>query len=175
MPLNRAQKEELIAEINQVASDALSLVGAEYRGLSAEKMRSFRMEAHNAGVYLRVVKNNLARIAVKDTDFECVSDALNGPLILAFSQEDPGAAARVIKDFAKTNDKLEVTLVSTGGQLLPASDLGRLADLPTREQALAMLLGVMQAPISKFVRTMAEPNNQLVRTIAAVRDQKEAA
>lgn len=172
MALQRAAKEAMVAEVNQVASAALSLVGAEYRGLTAETMRDFRREAHTNGVYLKVVKNTLARIAVKDTEFECVSDVLQGPMILAFSQEDPGAAARVVKAFRKQHDKLEVTVVSTGGQLLDVSDLDRLADLPTREQALAILLGVIQAPITKFVRTLAEPTGKMVRTIAAVRDAK---
>jgi large subunit ribosomal protein L10 len=102
-------------------------------------------------------------------------DGLNGPLLLAFSREHPGAAARVFKSFAKDNKHLVPTLVSIGGELLPPSELARLADLPTREQALAMLLGVLQAPITKLARTLAEPHGKLVRTIAAIRDQKQAA
>lgn len=175
MPLTRSDKETVVAEVNGVASTALSLVGADYRGLPAEELRDLRKQAHEAGVYMRVVKNTLTRVAVEGTDFECVRDALTGPMLLAFSEEDPGAAARVIKKFAKSNDKLEVTLVSTGGQLLTPGDLGRLADLPTREQALGMLAGVLQAPVAKFVRTLAEPTAKMVRTVAAVRDQKEAA
>jgi len=173
--MRRAEKEALVAEVRDVASAALSLVGAEYRGLAAEDMRELRKEARANGVYLRVVKNTLAKIALKDTDFECTNDALTGPLVLAFSQEDPGAAGRVVKEFAKKHKQMDVKLVSIGGQVLPGSDIERLASLPTYEQALGMLMGVMQAPISKFVRTLAEPNAQLVRTIAAVREQKEAA
>jgi large subunit ribosomal protein L10 len=124
---------------------------------------------------MRVVKNTLARRAVAGTQFECVGAKLKGPLILAFSQEDPGAAARLIKGFAKDNDKLVPTLVSIGGVVLPAKDLERVASLPTRDQALAQLLGVLKAPIGKFVRTLAEPHAKLVRTIAAVKDQKSAA
>lgn len=175
MAMRRAEKEALVAEVRDVASAALSLVGAEYRGLAAEDMRGLRKEARDNGVYLRVVKNTLAKIALKDTDFECANDVLTGPLVLAFSQEDPGAAGRVVKDFAKKHKQMEVKLVSIGGQVMPGSELERLASLPTYEQALGMLMGVMQAPISKFVRTVAEPNAQLVRTIAAVREQKEAA
>lgn len=175
MPLNRAEKEALVQEVNAVASDALSLVGAEYRGITAEDLRDLRKQAHDGGVYLRVIKNTLARRAFAGTEFECVGEALTGPLLLAFSQEDPGSAARVVKDFAKKNDKLDVKLVSVGGELFPASDIERLASLPTRDQALGMLAGVIQAPISKFVRTLAEPPAKLARVVAAVRDQKEAA
>jgi large subunit ribosomal protein L10 len=124
---------------------------------------------------MRVVKNTLARRAVSGTQFECVGAKLKGPLILAFSQDDPGAAARLIKGFAKDNDKLVPTLVSIGGTVLSAKDLERVASLPTRAQALAQLLGVLKAPIGKFVRTLAEPHAKLVRTIAAVKDQKSAA
>jgi large subunit ribosomal protein L10 len=176
MPLTRQQKTAVVGEINAVAAEALSAVAAEYRGLTVEQMTTLRRKARESGVYLRVVKNRLAALAVEGTEFECMKPGLSGPLVLAFSQEDPGAAARLAKDFAKEkeNEKFVVKLVSVGGQLLGPEDLERLASLPTREQALAMLLGVMQAPISKFVRTMAEPTAKLVRLTAAVRDQKEA-
>jgi len=126
-------------------------------------------------VYMRVVKNTLARRALAGTTFEAVGPKLKGPLVLAFSKDDPGAAARVVKDFAKANEKLVATLVSLGGQVLPGGDLDRVASLPTREQALSMLLGVLKAPIAKLVRTLAEPPAKLARTVAAVRDQKQAA
>jgi len=122
-----------------------------------------------------VVKNTLARRAVAGTQFECVGAKLKGPLILAFSEDDPGAAARLVKAFAKDNVQLVPTLVSLGGTVLSAKDLEKVADLPTREQALAQLMGVLKAPIEKFVRTVAEPHAKLVRTIAAVKDQKAAA
>jgi large subunit ribosomal protein L10 len=124
---------------------------------------------------MRVVKNTLARKAVAGTPYECISPALRGPLVLAFSNDDPGAAARVVKAFTKDHDKLVAMLVSLGGQLLGPKDIERVASLPTREQALAQLMGLMKAPISKFVRTLAEPQAKLVRTIAAIRDQKQAA
>jgi large subunit ribosomal protein L10 len=176
MPMTREQKTAVVHEVNAVASEALSAVGAEYRGLTVEQMTALRRKARESGVYLRVVKNRLAALAVEGTEFECMKPALKGPLVLAFSQEDPGAAARLAKEFAKEkeNEKFVVKLVSVGGQLLGPEDLERLASLPTREQALAMLLGVMQAPIAKFVQTMAEPTAKLVRTFAALRDQKEA-
>lgn len=175
MALRLEDKKALVAEVNSVAAEALSAVAAEYRGLTVEEMTDLRSKARAGGVYLKVVKNTLAKRAIEGTDFACMQEALEGPLVLAFSQEDPGAAARLVKDFAKGNDKLVVKLVSIGGALLPANDLNKLADLPTLEQALAMLLGVMQAPITKFVRTLAEPHAKLVRTVAAVRDQKQAA
>lgn len=175
MSLTFEQKKAVVAEVAEVAAGAYSLVAAEYSGLTVGQLTDLRQEGRSAGVYLRVVKNTLARRAFDGTEFACVSDQLVGPLILAFSQADPGAAARVIKDYSKKNDKLVVKLVSIGGQVLPASELARLASLPTREQALSMLLGVMKAPIQKFVRTLAEPHAKMVRTVAAIRDQKQAA
>lgn len=171
MALRLEDKKALVAEVNAVASTALSAVAAEYRGLTVEQMTSFRATARKAGVYVRVVKNTLAKRAVAGTDFECLNDALKGPLILAFSQEDPGAAARVIKDFAKANDKLIARAVSISGELYPASDLDRLASLPTLDQARAMLLGVLMAPMSQFVRTINEPGAQLVRALNAKAQQ----
>lgn len=175
MALRLEQKQALVAEVNAVAGEAQSLVAAEYRGLTVEQMTTLRREAREAGVYLRVMKNTLARRAVAGTDFECVSDELRGPLLLAFSRGDPGSAARVVKAFAKQNERLVPRLVSVGGKNLAASELERLANLPTREQALAILMGVLQAPITKLVRTLAEPPAKLVRTLAAVRDQKQTA
>jgi len=133
-----------------------------------------RAEARSAGVYLRVVKNTLARRAVAGTEFECMQDTLTGPVLLAFAKEDPGAAARVIKDFAKGHDALQAVSLSAGGQLMPASDLAKLADLPTLDQARAMLLGVFVAPMSQLVRTLAEPPAMLARTMSA-RGEQEAA
>jgi len=175
MALNLDQKKAVVAEVAAVASTALSAVAAEYIGLTVEEMTDLRVKARNEGVYLRVVKNTLARRAVEGTDFECIQDGLIGPLLLAFSQEDPGSAARVIKEFSKSNDKLVVKLVSVGGQLLDASELDKLAKLPTRDQAISMLMAVMKAPLDKFARTLNEVPGKLVRTVAAVRDQKESA
>ena len=175
MALTLSKKKEVVAEVNAVATHALSAVGAEYRGLTVEQLTKLRVEAHSSGVFLKVVKNSLAKLALKDTEYECMNDSLTGPLILAFSMDDPGAAARIIKEFTKDNEKLVVKMLSVGGELLPPEDLSRLASLPTRDQALAMLMGVMKAPIEKFVRTLAEPHTKLVRTFAALRDQKDAA
>ncbi|HEX2584925.1 MAG TPA: 50S ribosomal protein L10 [Steroidobacteraceae bacterium] len=175
MALRFEDKQALVAEVHEVAAKAQSVVAAEYRGLTVAKLTELRAKARNSGVYLRVVKNTLARRAVAGTQFECVGDSLKGPLVLAFSKDDPGAAARLVKAFAKENDKLVTTLVSLGGSVLSAKELDKVADLPTRDQALAMLLGTIKAPITKFVATLAAPHTKLVRTIAAVQDKKQAA
>ncbi len=171
MPLNLEQKKALVAEVREVASGAHSAVAAEYRGLSVDQMTEFRARARNEDVYVKVVKNTLARRAVEGTEFECLGDALKGPLVLAFSREDPGAAARLVKDFSKDNDKLVTTAVAVGGTAYPPADLERLASLPNMEQARAMLLGVLQAPLSQLVRTLAEPGAMLARLMAAKGEQ----
>lgn len=175
MALNLEQKKSIVAEIAEIAAKAHSAIGAEYSGLTAEQMTELRAKARQQGVYLRVVKNTLARRAVEGTEFECLKDGLVGPLLLAFSMEDPGAAARVVKEFAKENDKLQTRLVAIGGHLLAAGEIDRLAKMPTKEQAISMLMAVMKAPTEKFVRTLNEVPGKLVRTIAAVRDAKQAA
>ena len=175
MALRLEDKKALVAEVNEVAARAQSVVAAEYRGLSVAQITDLRAKARASRVYIRVVKNTLARRAIAGTPFECVGAQLKGPLILAFSEDDPGAAARLIKGFAKDHNKLVPTLVSLGGVVLSGQDLEKVASLPTRDQALGQLLGVLKAPVAKFVRTLAEPHAKLVRTIAAVKDQKQAA
>ena len=175
MPLNLEDKKALVKEVAEIAAVAQSVVAAEYRGITVTQMTELRAKARAQGVYMRVVKNTLARKAMVGTSFEAVGAQLKGPLVLAFSKDDPGAAARVVKDFSKANDKLVATLVSLGGDVLPGKDLEKVASLPTREQALSMLLGTLKAPIEKFVRTVAAPHTKLVRTVAAVRDAKQAA
>jgi large subunit ribosomal protein L10 len=174
MALKLEDKKALVAEVAEVAATAQSVVAAEYRGLTVSQMTELRAKARRQGVYMRVVKNTLARKALAGTSFESVGPKLKGPLVLAFSKDDPGAAARVVKDFAKANEKLVARLVSLGGQVLPGGELEKVASLPTREQALSMLLGVLKAPIQKLVGTLAAPASQLARTLAAVRDQKQA-
>ena len=174
MALRLEDKKALVKEVNAVAGEAVTAVAAEYRGLSVGEMTELRKAARESGVYMRVVKNTLARRAVEGTDFECMQDTLKGPILLAFAKEDPGAAARVIKDFAKEHDALQAVSLSAGGQLLPGSDLKKLADLPTLDQARAMLLGVMVAPMSQLVRTLAEPPAMLARTMSA-RSSQDAA
>ncbi len=174
MPLNLDDKKNIVEDLANVARKATSLVAAEYRGLKVEEMTQLRLEARKKGVTVRVVRNTLARRAFKGTSFECVEESLVGPLVLAFSSDDPGAAARIFRDFLKGHEHLKPKFLSFDGQALEAKQLGKLADLPTLEQALAQLMGVMKAPIEKFVRTLAEPHSQVVRAVAAVRDQKSS-
>ena len=175
MALNLEDKKALVAEVAEVAASAQSVVAAEYRGLTVGQMTELRSKARAQGVYMRVVKNTLARKAFIGTSFEPVGPKLKGPLVLAFSKDDPGAAARLVKDFAKANEKLVATLVSLGGRVLPGAELEKVASLPTREQALSILLGVRKAPIQKFVATCAATPAKLARTLDAVRAQKQQA
>ncbi len=161
MALNLSQKKEVVAELADVAAKAHSLIAAEYAGTTVEQMTAMRKKARETGVFLKVVKNTLASRAVAGTEYECVQDALVGPLLYAFSTEEPGAAGRLIKEFAKGNDKLQPKLVAMGGQLYPASHVEVLASLPTREQALAML-----------ARVLAEPAAMFARAVKAVADQQ---
>ena len=175
MALNLEGKKAVVAEVSEVASIAHSAVAAEYHGLSVSEMTELRVAARNEKVYLRVVRNTLARRAVEGTDFACMQEGMTGPLVFGFSTEDPGAVARVMGGFAKENKNLEIKMVSLGGKLLPASDIERLAKMPTKDQAIAILMGTMKAPIEKFVRTLVAPTSKMVRTFAAVRDAKDAA
>jgi large subunit ribosomal protein L10 len=168
-------KQQIVSEVNQAASSALSAVLADYRGVTVEDMTALRKNARANKVYLRVVRNTLLKRAVADTEFECIQEVLVGPTILAFSQEDPGAAARVLKDFAKENDDFEIKALSVGGQLMDASQIDVLAKLPTVDQARSMLMSVMLAPVTKLARTMNEVPSKLTRAVAAVRDQKQDA
>jgi large subunit ribosomal protein L10 len=175
MALRLEDKKALVTEVNEVASTAESAIAAEYRGLSVAQMTEFRAKARSEDVYVRVMKNTLAKRAIEGTDFECLTESLRGPLLLAFSRDDPGAAARVIKAFAKDNEALETKAVVIGGTLYGPEDLARLASLPNLEQARAMLLGVLQAPMSTLVRTLAEPPAMLARVLAARGDSEQAA
>ena len=174
MAIRLEDKQAMVTEVQAIARAAHSVVAAEYRGLTVSQMTGLRAKARESGVYMRVVKNTLARRAVAGTPYECIAGNLRGPLILAFSKDDPGAAARVVREFAKAHDRLVPTLVSLGGQVFPAADIDRVASLPTRPQALALLLGVLKAPVSKLVRTLAEPPTMLVRTVAAIRAARAA-
>ena len=161
MALNLSQKQEVVAELADVASKAHSLVAAEYAGTTVSQMTAMRKKARESGVYLKVVKNTLASRAVVGTEFEVVKDALTGPLLYAFSLEEPGAAGRLIKEASKGNDKLQAKVVAFGGEVYPASHVEVLASLPTREQALAML-----------ARVLAEPAAMFARAVKAVADQQ---
>ena len=154
MALNLSQKKEVVAELADVAAKAHSLIAAEYAGTTVSQMTAMRKKARENGVYLKVVKNTLAARAVEGTEFECTKDALVGPLLYAFSTEEPGAAGRLIKEFAKGNDKLQPKVVAVGGQLYPASHVEVLASLPTLDQALAMLARVLAEPATMFARAV---------------------
>ena len=175
MALTIEQKKAVVAEVADAANKALAAVAAEYRGLTVKEMTDLRVKAREDGVFLKVAKNTLVRRAVEGTEYECMQESLTGPLLFAFSMDDPGAAARLVKDYSKGHEKLIAKLVAVGGELYDASELERLSNLPTYGQAIAMLMGVMKAPIEKFVRTLAEPHTKMVRTVAAVRDAKQAA
>jgi large subunit ribosomal protein L10 len=174
MALRLEDKQTFVKEVNAIAGSSLSAVAAEYRGLSVAEMTALRKEARDAGVYLRVVKNTLARRAIDGTDFECMKETLKGPILLAFAKDDPGAAARVIREFGKAHEALKAVSLSAGGRLLPASDLQILAELPTLDQARAMLLGLLAAPMIRLARTLAEPSARLARTLSAKAGQQAA-
>ena len=175
MPLSLNEKMAVVAEVAEVAKSASSVIAAEYRGLNVAEMTEFRRQARAAGVHVRVVPNNLAKRAVESTDFECMREGLSGPLVLAFARDDPGSAARVVRDYRRTNQKLEVRLVAFGGRLVDPADIDSLANLPTYEEAIARLMAVLKAPVTKLTRTLAEPHTRLVRALDAIRQQKESA
>jgi large subunit ribosomal protein L10 len=173
--LTLEQKKSVVAEVNAVAVSAQAAIAAEYAGLSVAQMTDLRTRARNADVFVKVVKNTLAKRALDGTSFACLQPKLTGPLVLVFSRDDPGAGARVVRDFAKENQKLVPVAIAYGGSLRGPEDLQALATLPTIDEARARLLGVLKAPASKLVRTLAEPAGQFVRLLAAYRDKQQAA
>lgn len=175
MALALQDKKQIVAEVNETASNALSLVIADARGVNVTDMTGLRKLARENNVEIRVVRNTLAKRAFGETEFDCVNEALVGPSIFGFSMEDPGAAARLFKDFAKANENFEIKALSIGGKLLDAGQIDALAKLPTRDQALSMLANVMIAPVTKLVRTFNEVPTKVTRAVAAVRDQKQEA
>lgn len=172
MTLTLTAKKAVVEEVTAVASKAISAVLADYRGLTVNQMTQLRAAARKSDVYLRVVPNTLARRAFENTEFSCLSDLLTGPLFVALSLQAPGDAARLLKEYSKTYDKLKVKALSVSGQVYGVEHLDAIASLPTRNEAIAKLMYVMKAPIEKFVRTLAEPHAKMVRTVAAIRDQK---
>jgi len=175
VPIGLKEKQAIVAEVNETAQAALSAVMADYRGVTVDAMTKLRQSARESGVQVRVIRNTLAKRAFEGTDLECMNVVLTGPCIVAFAMEDPGASARLFKDFAKEQEAFEIKALSVGGKLLPAEQIDALAKLPTRDEALAMLMAVMQAPVTKLVRTMNDIPGRVTRVVAAVRDQKQAA
>lgn len=175
MSLTLQQKQTVVAEVNEIATNAQTAVAAEYIGLNVKQMTELHAKARESGVYVRVVKNSLARRAIDGTTFECLHDSLTGPLLLVFSGEDPGAGARLVRDFSKDHAQLVAKAIVVDGELRPAEDLKLLANLPTLDEARAILLSVFKAPQTKLVRTLSEPAGELVRVLAAYRDSQQAA
>lgn len=173
--LRLEDKKAIVSQVIQIATNAPSAIAAEYRGLSVSELTEFRAKAREQGVYVKVVKNTLAKLALEGTPYACMREGLVGPLMLVFSQEDPGSAARLVKAFAKENNLLVVKMISIGGELLEASELSKLASLPTKDKGIGLVMAVMKAPIGKFVRTLAEPHAKMVRIVAEVCNQKQAA
>lgn len=175
MALKLEQKRNIVAELHQEASKALAAVLADYRGMTVSQMTELRAEARRRGLYLRVIRNTLAQRAMAGTKFECLDGEFKGPTLLAFSRQEPGAAARLLKDSVQQYDALKIKALSVDGQLLDVSQIDRVANLPTREEALAQLLAIMLAPAAKLARTLNQVPGKLARTLAAVRDAKQAA
>lgn len=174
MSMNIEQKKAIVSEVAEVAESAPTAIAAEYIGLNVAEMTKLRQSARDAGIYLKVVRNTLARRALEGSKFDCMREKLIGPLLLAFSNEEPGSAAKVLRDFSKDNEKLVVKLIALDGKLLDASNLERVANIPSLDQARAMLLGLLQAPMGKFVRVLNEPPAKFARLLAAKRDQQAA-
>ena len=175
MAIRLDDKKQIVSEVNQAAASALSAVLADYRGVTVDELTALRKTARESQVYLRVVGNTLLKRAIEDTDFECIKEVLEGPTLLALSKEDPGAAARVLKDFAKENENFEIKALSIGGELLEANQIDVLAKLPTLDQARSLLMSVMLAPVTKLARTANEIPSKVTRVVAAVRDQRTEA
>ena len=174
MSLTLEEKKAVVAEVSAKLSGAQAAMLAEYRGLTVEQMTKLRRKAYDGKVYLRVVKNTLARRAVEGTSFECLRDQMSGPLAFAVSA-DPVAVAKILSEFAKDNEQLKIKAGAMGGKLMSLEQIKALAVLPGREQLLAQLLGTMQAPVQKFVQTLNEVPAKFVRALAAVRDAKAKA
>jgi large subunit ribosomal protein L10 len=175
MPLMLEGKKAMVSELSEVATKSVSAVAAHYRGITVTDMTQLRINARKAGIYLKVSRNTLAKRAFKGTEFECMNDALTGPIVLAFSKTEPSGPARLFRDFAKQNSKLDIKAIALSGKLYDKTALDKIAQLPTKGEAISLLMSVMKAPITKLVRTLVEPHTKLVRTIDAIRVQKEEA
>jgi large subunit ribosomal protein L10 len=174
MALSFKDKQAIVAEISEVAKSSISLVVADYRGLSVSQMGALRKKARESGVYLQVVRNTLAKRALEGTDFECIGEALVGPLVYGFAKNEPGAAARLFKGFAKENERLEVKALSLAGQFYGPSHLDAVASLPSRDEARAQLAAMLLAPVTTLARLISEPSAKFARALNALKDQKES-
>lgn len=172
MTLTLTQKQDMVSELKTIAGDSISAITADYRGMTVSDMTDLRRKTRDAGVTMRIYRNTLAKRALKETEFSCLEESLTGPVVLFFSQDEPGAAARILRDFIKSNDKIDVKALAMDGNLMPASELSAMASLPSRDEALATLMSQMMAPVTQLVRTINEPAAQLVRCVKAVADGK---
>ena len=175
MTLRLQDKKQIISHITDVAEKSLALVAADYSGLSVSEVEKLRQGGKQGGVYVKVVRNTLARMALRETNFKPISDELTGPMILAFALEEPGAAAKLVSKFQKETEKLEVKAMVVDGELLPASDLKRVASMPTKDEALSMLAGTLVAPVTGVARTANEVIASLARVLNAHAEKNQAA
>lgn len=175
MTITLQDKKTVVADLHEVAKNAVTGLVADYRGLTVAEMTDLRTKAREVGVYLHVIRNTLAKRALQDTSFDCLRDICVGPSIFAFSSKEPRDLARLIRDFSKTHEKVKVKGLALQGKFIAAAELSKVADLPDREQAIAMLMGTMLAGISQFVRTLAEPYAKVARISARIGEQKQAA
>jgi large subunit ribosomal protein L10 len=174
LSLNLEAKKAVVAEVSEKVASAQSIILAEYRGMQVDDMTKLRAQARKSGVYLRVLKNTLVRRAVDGTPFADLAASMVGPLVFGIST-DPVNAAKVLNDFAKANDQFVIKGGAMPNYVMDAAGIKALASMPSREELLAKLMGTMQAPVAKFVRTLNEVPTSMVRVLAAVRDQKQAA
>ena len=174
MTLSLQQKKAIVREVKEAASSALSLISVDFRGMNVAEMTEIRNLARDAGVQLRVVRNTLTKRALEDTEHACLNDTLAGPSMLAFSPEEPSAVARLLRDYAKQCQALQVRAISIAGQLHGGEDLEKIASLPTRDEGIATLMSTMMAPVSGLARTLKEVPSKLVRTLSAIRERKES-
>jgi large subunit ribosomal protein L10 len=172
--LSKNEKEKIVQEVKEVASSASSLVISDARGLKVSELSEIRTKANQSGIHIQVIKNSLAKLAFEGTDFGCSDEVLFGPSLFAFSFEEPGAAAKLLKTYAKNFDELEIKALVVEGQLLDGSQIDILATLPSKDEAYGLIANVLQAPVSKFATLLNEVPSKLARVLSAVRDNKEA-
>ena len=173
MPLRIEQKKAVVEELNSMASSSVSAAIAEYKGLNVAEITELRTKARESGVYLKVVKNSLSKQALTGTDFECLTQALQGPIMIALSADDLASPARLFKDFGKDYEHLKTVGLAIDGDACPSSDLDRIARLPTRDEAYSIIAGLMKAPIEKALRTLNEVPIKLARLILAIKENQE--
>ena len=175
MPMRIDDKKIAVEELNGIANKAVSAIAADYHGTTVSELTKLRQEARDSSVHLKVIRNTLAKRALNDTKFSCFEDLLVGPTMLAFSLEDPTSAAKLVNNFTKVNKNFQVKGISLGDSLLELSKLSVLANMPSRDEALAQLAGILNAPMTKFVSILNQVPSKLVRTLQAVKDQKQQA